>query len=143
MATSEVNYATDYGVNISCQHSCNWTSRYPNYQLLWELQTFNHQLGTFELHDNASQKMAKDELNVHFMMTSNDDCESGSDWNTFSLHIVGMSDLLQHAVVSCGVRVDQNSPQVYSNKDTYIIINETGMKLLTRCLTSGNYSNLD
>ncbi len=111
MATSEVNYATDSGVNISCQHSCNWTSLYPNYQLLWELQTFNHQLGTFELYNNASQVTAEDELNVHFTMTSNDDCESGSDWNTFSLDIVGMSDLLQHAVVSCGVRVGQKLRQ--------------------------------
>ena len=126
MATSEVNYATDKEVTISCRHSCDWTSLHSDYLLLWKLNTFYYRdFAAIELHDNYSKTMAEDELQVKFTMTSDDGCRSGDEFSTFSLNIMNVSASLQHAVVSCGVRVDMEFPEIYSSTDTHIVINET------------------
>ena len=122
MTTVRANYATHAGVKITCQHSCHLSTG--NLQHLWTLRSIG--LLRTELHDNAKKTEVEKDLNLQIHLVSGDGKCDVRNMTEFSLDIVGMSDLLQHAVVSCGVRVDQNSPQVYSNKDTYIIINETG-----------------
>ena len=120
-----VNYATDSGVRIECSYTCKRMEVAASY--LWVLRTFSQkELGAIELHDRESREdIERELLDVKFNITSDDSCDSTGKSN-FYLDIVGMSDMLQHAAVSCGVRVDMNSPKVYSRTDSYIIISDTG-----------------
>ena len=80
-------------------------------------------LEALQLHDDDIRTQVETKLGINISLDSDaSDCEEEDGMRSFYLIISGLNDKLQHSAVSCGVKLNQNSSELYSTRDSYIVI---------------------